>query len=152
MDNKKNILAILISPIIGYISFLILFSTNNLIDTFYPKEMDGPMIGNGILYFFLFPILFIGLFIFQIIIIEPLFRRFRKREELNKSLIIKTCLIIIFSFSFIFATIFGTIQFGIRDYLITFLIGIVIWISYFAPNMISYYLIYVKRIDMNKKG
>jgi len=152
MDKKRNILAILISPIIGEIAFLILFFINRLIDTYYPKEMDGPMIGDGILYYFFFPILFIGALIFQIIILEPIFRRFKNKNELNKYLIKKICLIIIFSFSSIFALLFGTIQFGITDYLIALLIGLAIWSSYFIPNMTSYYLIYVRQIEMNKKN
>jgi len=149
MNGKRNILAILISPVIGEISFLILFFVNNLINTYYPKEMDVPMIGDGILYYFFFPILFLGALIFQIIIIEPIFRRFRRRNVLNKSMIKKMCLIIIFGFSLIFALLFGTIQFGITDYLITLLIGLVIWSSYFIPNMTTYYLIYVRQLEMN---
>jgi len=152
MDKKRNILAILISPIIGEIAFLILLFINRLIDTYYPKEMDGPMIGDGILYYFLFPILFIGALIFQIIILETIFRRFKKKNELNKYLIKKICWIIIFSFSLIFALLFGTIQFGITDYLIALLIGLAIWSSYFIPKMTSYYLIYVRQIEMNKKN
>lgn len=151
MNKKRNILAILISPVIGEIFFLILFFINKLIDTYYPKEMDGPMIGDGILYYFFFPTLFIGALIFQIIILEPIFRRFKNKNVLNKSLIKRICLIIIFSFSLIFALLFGTIQFGITDYLIALLIGLTIWSSYFVPNMTSYYLIYVRQTEMNKK-
>jgi SNF family Na+-dependent transporter len=151
MNKKRNILAILISPVIGEIFFLILFFINKLIDIYFPKEMDGPMIGDGILYYFFFPVLFIGALIFQIIILEPIFRKFKNKNELNKSLIKKICLIIIFSFSLIFALLFGTIQFGITDYLIALLIGLAIWSSYFIPNMISYYLIYIRHSEMNKK-
>jgi hypothetical protein len=152
MNKKRNILAILVSPIIGEISFLILFFINNLIDIYYPKGMDGPMIGNGILYYFFFPILFVGALIFQTIILEPIFRRYRKRNALNKSLIKNICLILVLSFSLIFALLIGTIQFGITDYLIALLIGLAIWSSYFIPNMTSYYLIYVRQIKVNKKN
>jgi len=150
MNKKRNILAILISPVIGEISFLILFFINKLINTYSPKEMDGPMIGDGILYYFFFPILFTGALIFQNIILEPIFRIFKNKNELNKSLIKKICLIIILSFSLIFALLFGTIQFGITDYLIALLIGLAIWTSYFIPNMTTYYLIYVRRIETNE--
>ena len=150
MNKARNILAILISPVIGEISFLILFFTNKLIETHYPKEIDGPMIGDEILYYFFFPILFIGAIIFQVIVLEPIFRRFKNRNELNKSFMQKICLILIFVFSFIFSLWFGNIKFGVTDYLIAFLIGLVIWSSYFIPNMTSYYLIYVRQIEMKK--
>lgn len=147
MNGKnRNILAILISPVIGEISFLILFFINKLIDTIYPKEMDGPMIGDEILYYFFFPILFFGALIFQIIIIEPIFRGFKKNNKLNKKLLIKTCIILVLSFSLTFSLVLGSIQFGIKDYLIAFLIGLVISTSYFLPNLTTYHMIYVKRI------
>jgi len=146
MDKKRNILAMLISPVIGEIFFLILFFTNKLIDTIYPKEMDGPMIGDGILYYFFFPILFLGAVIFQIAILEPIFRRYKRKNKLDKKLIIRVCIILILGSSLIFTLLFGSIQFGIRDYLIAFLIGLVIWSSYFLPNMVAYYKIYVKRL------
>ena len=154
MDKRRNLLAILISPVIGEISFLILFFIIKLIDNVFPKEMDGPMIGDGILYYFFLPILFVGALIFQIIILEPIFRRFRKRNELNKSLIKKICIIIILSFSIIFslpmtlASLFGTVQFEVIGIITEFIVALAIWSLYFIPNMTSYYMLYVKRIEM----
>ena len=156
MDKRRNIFAILISPVIGEISFLILFFIIKLIDNFFPKEMDGPMIGDGILYYFFFPILFVGALIFQIIILEPVFRRYRKRNELNKSLIKKICIIIILSFSILFslpmtlASLFGTVQFEVIGIMTEFFVALAIWSSYFIPNMTSYYLLYVKRAEIIK--
>ncbi len=154
MDKRRNLLAILISPVIGEISFLILFFIIKLIENVFPKEMDGPIIGDGILYYFFFPILFIGALIFQIIILEPIFRRYRKRNELNKSLIKKICIIIILSFSILsslpmtLVSLFGSVQFEIIGIMTEFIVALAIWSSYFIPNMTSYYMLYVKRTEM----
>ena len=139
---------------IGEISFLILFYIIKLIDNIFPKEMDEPMIGNGILYYFFFPILFIETLILQIIILELIFRRYRKRNELNKSLIKKICIIITLSFSIFFSlpmtliSLFGTVQFEVIGIMTEFIVALAIWSSYFIPNMTSYYMLYVKRIKM----
>ncbi|AFU69536.1 hypothetical protein P700755_002818 [Psychroflexus torquis ATCC 700755] len=157
MDKRKNIFAILISPVIGEISFLILFFIITLVDNVFPKEMDGPMIGDRILYYFFFPILFVGALIFQIIILEPIFRRYRKRNELNKSLIKKICIISILSFSILFslpmtfASIFGNVQFEVVGIMTEFFVALAIWSSYFIPNMLSYYLFYIKQTEMIKR-
>ena len=147
MDKKRNLLAILVSPVIGEIFFLIVFFINNKIASTNTKEMDGPMIADSFFYY-LVPILFIGALIFQIIILEPIFRIIKTKIKLQKIQILKICIILIIGLSILFSSIFGTIQFGIKDYLIAFAIGLVIWTSYFVPNFIAYYLIYVKRIEM----
>ena len=158
MDKKRNIFAILISPVIGEITFLILFFIITLVDKVYPKEIYGPMIEDGILYYFFFPILFVGALIFQIIILEPIFRRYRKRDKLNKSLIKKICIISILSFSILFslpmtlASLFGTVQFEVVGVMTEFFVALAIWSSYFIPNMASYYLFYVKRTEMMKRN
>ena len=83
----------MIPPVVGKLSFLIVFFICKLIDTIAPKEVDGPMIGDGILYFFFFPILFLGVIIFQIGILEPIFRGYNRKSQLNKKLLTRICII-----------------------------------------------------------
>jgi hypothetical protein len=145
MKNKKNIKAILLSPLIGELVFILVLFINNQIDKIFLKEFDVPMFNEKSFFAYLFSIFLLVSILFQIIILEPVFRRLKRKNKLNKKtmIIISTTLIMLFSLTF--ALIFGTIQFGIKDYLYALIIGIVIWTSYFASNFTTYYLISIKQ-------
>ncbi len=153
MDRKRNLLAIITSPIVGWIFLLVVFFIVLQIDKINPKEMDGPMIGDGILYYFFFPILFISTLIFQIVILEPIFRRIKKKDKLNKQSIMKLCIVVISTLSVIFSlpmtimTLFGTVQFEFTGIVTEFIVALAILSLYFIPNMITYYSIYIKKLS-----
>ena len=153
MDRKRNLLAIIISPIVGWVFLLIAFFIVLQIEKINPKEMDGPMIGDGILYYFLLPILFVGMLIFQIVILEPIFRRIRRKNKLNKQSIKKLCIVVISTLTIIFSlpmtimTLFGSVQFEFIGIVTEYIIALAILTLYFIPNMITYYNIYIKKLS-----
>ena len=149
--EKNKVLAILLSPLIGGSSFLSLFFLNKFLDLFWPKQMDGPLTADAIFYIYVFPILFLLAYIFQIIVLEPIFSIFKKKNRLSKHLIINIGILLIFGFSIFISIFFGTIQFGLKDYLIAFALGLVICSSYFIPCLTSYYLIYVRQLSNQTK-
>lgn len=152
MDIKRNYLAIFISPIVGLIFLFIGFFIIQIIGNIFPKEMDDPMVGDGI-YYFLFLILLIGVLIFQIIILEPIFRRYKRLNNLNKTSIKRICAIVIFSLSILFSlpmtimSISSSVEFKFSGLITEFITALVILSIYFISNMITYYNIYVKRLD-----
>jgi len=152
-DRKRNILAIITSPIIGWIFLFIAYFIILNVEKINPKEIDGPMIEDGILYYFFFPILFVGTLIFQIIILEPILRRLRRKNRFDKQSIKKLCVIIILTLSIIFSlpmtimTLFGNVEFEIVGMITEFLVALLVLSLYFIPNMITYYSIHVKKIS-----
>ena len=153
MDRKRNLLAILTSPIVGWIFLLLVFFIVQQIEKINPKEMDGPMIGDGVLYYFFIPILFVCTLIFQVVILEPIFRRIRRKEKLNKQSIKKLCVVVISALTIIISlpmtimTLFGTVQFEFIGIITEFIVALAILSLYFIPNMITYYNIYIKKLS-----
>ena len=145
MKNKKNIIAILLSPLLGELTLLIIFLINRLIDNIFPKEINTPMLDEKTFFAYLFSIFLLAALLFQIIILEPIFRRLKRKNNLNKKMLIRISIILAIIFSLTFALVFGRIQFGIKDYLISLVMGLVIWTSYFASNFTTYYLISIKQ-------
>lgn len=145
MKNKRNIIAIFLSPIIGELSLLIISFINNVVDKIFPKEIDTPMQDENTFFAYFFSIFLLAAILFQTIILEPIFRRLKRKNNLNKKMLIIVSVTLIIIFSLTFALFFGTIQFGIKDYLYALIIGLVFWTSYFASNFTTYYLICIKQ-------
>ena len=155
MDRKRNVLAIITSPIVGSIFLLVVFAVMQQIDKNNPKVVNGPMIGDEILYFLFFPILFVGMLLFQIVILEPIFRRIGRKNQLNKLSVKKICVVVIFTLSILFSlpmtimTFFGKVEFEFIGVATEYTVAIAILSLYFIPNMITYYNIYIKKLSQH---
>jgi len=143
--KRRIVLASILSPIVGEVVFLIAFYINSLVEVYF----NGPnksILGDEFTYFFVFPIIFFVLLIFQFFILVPVFNNYRNRNKLNKTLIKKITAIIILIFSLITLLLTGEISSSILSFLLEMLSISIAWSFYFIPNMITYYLLSVKKI------
>ena len=145
-NSKRNILALLISPVVGDIVFLIAFIISSSIELYVTKRPQRGDLEIGFMYFIIFPIIFFILFIFQIIVLEPIYKNLSGKDKLNKSMMIRVGLIVISGFSFIFSLVLSVMDNNFDSFIFKFFILFIAWSFYFIPNMITYYLIYVRRI------
>jgi len=146
--NQRRLLAIGLAPIIGEITFVIIFSIFTLIDSYRDVIHDGPEIPDNILWSFFFPILFICAFIFQILILEPLYFALKSHNLLNRFSSKWIAIGLTMFFTIFTSLIFWSPIYGFNDFMQGFIMFLIFWSSYFIPNYLTYYYLYIKKIEL----
>ena len=145
-------MAMIISPVLGNVVILIAIFLSRIIKSSYMEGGHKGFLGDEIFYFFIFPVIFVILLIFQFIVLEPVFRNLKRKNKLNNAMMQRMTLIVVFGVSLIFLLLYGNIEGGyIIDYLSVFVVMFIICSFYFVPNMMTYYLIYVKHLGQGEE-
>nr|WP_321453171.1 hypothetical protein [uncultured Carboxylicivirga sp.] len=140
--SKQNILlGHLVAPFIGILTVLLIGSLFILFDKNTDLSQDGPTIeGDDILFIIIFILAFCA-YLFQFIIIRPLYNYLGSRKRLKRNVIIRTGFILTVVFALLnLIPLIGT-EMNIKSLSIEILINLILWASYFLINSLAYYYI-----------